>query len=118
MNKAEFISEVAKKSNFSKKNAECAVNSVIQTIIETLSQGDKLQLIGFGTFEVRDRAERQGRDPRTNAPITIPASKVPVFRAGKAFKSSVKSSLKWGQKRQPFKRVAKPVDHYVRQAKF
>ena len=89
MNKTELIMAVAEKANISKKDADTAVNAVIDTIVETLAKDEKVQLVGFGTFEVRCRSERQGRDPRTNSPITIPASKVPAFKVGKAFKSAI-----------------------------
>ena len=89
MNKAELIAAVAEKASISKKDADSAVNAVIDTIVEALAAEEKVQLVGFGTFEVRSRGARQGRDPRTNSPITIPASKVPAFKAGKAFKDSV-----------------------------
>lgn len=89
MNKTELIAAVAEKSGLSKKDADNAVNAMLDVVVETLSQGDKVQIVGFGTFEVRSRSERQGRDPRTNNPITIPASKSPAFKAGKAFKDAV-----------------------------
>ena len=89
MNKTELIASVAEKASISKKDADSAVNAVIDTIVEALAAEEKVQLVGFGTFEVRSRGARQGRDPRTNSPITIPASKVPAFKAGKAFKDSV-----------------------------
>lgn len=89
MNKTELIMAVAEKANISKKDADTAVNAVIDTIVETLAKDEKVQLVGFGTFEVRSRSERQGRDPRINSPITIPASKVPAFKVGKAFKSAI-----------------------------
>lgn len=89
MNKTELIAAVAEKTGFSKKDADKAVNAVIDSIVETVAQDEKVQIVGFGTFEVRNRSERQGRDPRTNSPITIPASKVPAFKVGKAFKSAV-----------------------------
>ena len=89
MNKTELIMAVAEKANISKKDADTAVNAVIDTIVETLAKDEKVQLVGFGTFEVRSRSERQGSDPRTNSPITIPASKVPAFKVGKAFKSAI-----------------------------
>ena len=89
MNKTELAAAVAEKAALSKKDAEKAVAAFIDTITEQLAAGDKVQLVGFGTFEVRSRSARQGRDPRTNSPITIPASKVPAFKAGKAFKDSV-----------------------------
>ncbi len=89
MNKAELIAAVAEKSELTKKDAEKAVNSVIGVITDALSKGEKVQLVGFGTFEVRDRAERKGRNPQTKEEITIPASKAPVFKAGKALKDAV-----------------------------
>lgn len=88
MNKTELITAVSEKTGLSKKDADNAVNSMLSTIIETLAKDEKVQIVGFGTFEVRSRSERQGRDPRTNSPITIPASKVPAFKAGKAFKDA------------------------------
>ncbi|MGI5851277.1 MAG: HU family DNA-binding protein [Clostridiales bacterium] len=89
MNKAELISAVAEKSELTKKDAEKAVNSVISVITDALANGERVQLVGFGTFEVRDRAERKGRNPQTREEIIIPASKAPVFKAGKALKDSV-----------------------------
>ena len=83
MNKTELIAAVAEKASISKKDADSAVSAVIDTIVEALAAEEKVQLVGFGTFEVRSRSARQGRDPRTNNPITIPASKVPAFKAGK-----------------------------------
>jgi DNA-binding protein HU-beta len=88
MNKTELIAAVAEKAEISKKDADKAVTAVIDAIVETVAKEEKVQLVGFGTFEVRSRAERQGRDPRTNSPITIPASKIPAFKAGKAFKDA------------------------------
>ena len=89
MNKTELIAAVAEKASISKKDADSAVSAVIDTIVEALAAEEKVQIVGFGTFEIRSRSARQGRDPRTNSPITIPASKVPAFKAGKAFKDSV-----------------------------
>ncbi len=89
MNKTELINSVAEKAEISKKDADLAVKAVFDSIKETLKDGGKVQLVGFGTFEVRQRSERQGRDPRTNNPITIPASKVPAFKAGKALKEEI-----------------------------
>lgn len=88
MNKTELISAVAEKTGLSKKDADNAVNVMLNTIVETVAKDEKVQIVGFGTFELRSRSERQGRDPRTNSPITIPASRVPAFKAGKAFKDS------------------------------
>ena len=89
MNKTELIAVVAEKAELSKKDAEKAIKAFTDAVSEELVKGGKIQLVGFGTFEVRSRSARQGRDPRTNSPITIPASKVPAFKAGKAFKDSV-----------------------------
>jgi len=89
MNKAELINAVAAKNELDKKNAEKAVNAVLSAITDALAAGDKIQLIGFGTFEVRARAEKQARNPRTGEVITAPATKVPAFKAGKALKEAV-----------------------------
>lgn len=89
MNKSELIAEVAAKAELTKKDADAAVNAVIEAITGALEGGDKVQLVGFGTFEVRERSERIGRDPRTNKEIKIPASKAPAFKAGKALKETV-----------------------------
>ncbi len=89
MNKTELIASVAERSGLSKKDSESAVVAVLGSIEEALKEGDKVQLIGFGTFEVRARSERAGRDPRTNKPITIPACKVPAFKAGQGLKDAV-----------------------------
>lgn len=89
-NKAELISEVTSITGMKKKKATEAVDAVFKAIENNLSNGDKVQLIGFGTFEVRQRAARKGRNPQTGAEIEIPASKVPAFKAGKALKDAVK----------------------------
>ncbi|HPT78388.1 MAG TPA: HU family DNA-binding protein [Candidatus Atribacteria bacterium] len=89
MNKAELISAVAEKSELTKKDAEKAINAFVSVVTEALANNDKVQLVGFGTFEVRKRAERKGRNPQTKEEIVIPASKAPVFKAGKALKDSV-----------------------------
>ena len=90
MNKTEFINAVAEKEGIEKKCAEKAVNAVFATIARELAKGEKIQLVGFGTFEIRERAEKQGRNPRTGETMTVPASKVPAFKAGKALKDAVK----------------------------
>ncbi|MBF4500071.1 MULTISPECIES: HU family DNA-binding protein [Savagea] len=90
MNKTELINAVAQKTELPKKDAAKAVDAVFGTIQETLAEGEKVQLIGFGNFEVRDRAARKGRNPQTGKEIEIPASKVPAFKAGKALKDAVK----------------------------
>ncbi len=89
MNKAELISAVAEKAALSKKDAEAAVNAALEAITEALSEGDKVQLVGFGSFEVKKREARVGRNPKTKEAIEIPASKAPVFKAGKVLKDSV-----------------------------
>ena len=89
MNKTELIAVVAEKTGITKKEADVAVNAMLDTIMETVAAEDKVQLVGFGTFEVRARSERKGRDPRTNSPMKIAASKAPAFKAGKAFKDVV-----------------------------
>jgi len=90
VNKSELISVVAEKTGFTKKDTEKVVNAVFDGIGEALAKGDKVQIIGFGTFDVRDRKEREGRNPATGETITIPAVRVPVFKPGKALKESVK----------------------------
>lgn len=90
MNKSELINAVAEASELSKKDATSAVEAVFQSIQDTLANGDKVQVIGFGTFEVRERAARKGRNPQTGMEIDIAASKVPAFKAGKALKDAVK----------------------------
>lgn len=89
MNKSELVASVAEKTGLTKKDAEKAVSAVFESITDTLVAGDKVQLIGFGTFEVRDRKERQGQNPQTKKPIIIPATKVPAFKAGKTLKEAV-----------------------------
>ena len=89
MNKTELIAAVAEKAELSKKDAEAAVTAAIDVITESLRQGEKVQLVGFGSFEVKTRAERMGRNPQTKEPIPIPASKAPVNKAGKPQKDAV-----------------------------
>ena len=89
MNKSELIAAVAEQAALSKKDAEKAVNAVIAAITDKLVEGDKVQLVGFGTFEVRAREARIGKNPRTGEKIEIAASKVPAFKAGKALKDAV-----------------------------
>lgn len=89
MNKAELIAQVAEKSDMTKKDAEKAVSAVLAAIEEALARGDKVQLVGFGTFEVRERAARKGRNPQTGEEIEISAARVPVFKAGKSLREVV-----------------------------
>ncbi len=89
MNKGDFVAAVANASGMTKKDAEAAVKAVFDTITESLKQGEKIQLTGFGTFEVKSRAARKGLNPLTKEPIDIPASKAPSFKAGKALKDAL-----------------------------
>lgn len=90
-NKAELIDNVSAATDLTKKDATAAVEAVFESITDTLAKGEKVQVIGFGNFEVRERAARKGRNPQTGEEIQIPASKVPAFKAGKALKEAVKS---------------------------
>ena len=90
MNKAELIASIAEKGSLTKKDAETALNAFMRSVEDSLAKGEKVQLVGFGTFEVRDRKAREGRNPRNpEEVIQIPASKAPVFKAGKALKEIV-----------------------------
>ena len=88
MNKTELVAAVAEKAEISKKDADSAVNAVIESIIEAVASTDKVQIVGFGTFEARERKEKIGKNPRTGEEIKIAASVVPAFKAGKAFKDA------------------------------
>ena len=90
MNKTELVAAVAAKAELSKKDAEAAVNAVYDSVKDALAEGDKVSLIGFGTFSVKTRAARTGLNPRTKETIEIPESKVPAFKAGSALKDAVK----------------------------
>jgi DNA-binding protein HU-beta len=92
MNKTDLVNQVAEKSELSKKDAAKAVDALLNTISESLAKGDKIQVLGFGNFEVRERSARKGRNPQTGEEIEIAASKVPAFTPGKALKDSVKQS--------------------------
>jgi len=89
MNKKELIAKVAETAGFSKKDAEKAIDATVDAITAALVAGDKVQLVGFGAFEVKCRAERMGRNPKTKEAIKIPASKSPIFKAGKGLKDAV-----------------------------
>ena len=89
MNKSELITAMSEKSNLTKKDAEAALKAFIESVEGALENGEKVQLVGFGTFETRERAARTGRNPRTKEEIQIPASTGPVFKAGKEFKEKV-----------------------------
>ena len=89
MNKSDLIAAVAAKTGDTKKNAEASINALIDVIAESLKDGEKIQVVGFGSFEVRERAERKGRNPQTGKEMKIAAKKAPVFKAGKALKDSV-----------------------------
>ena len=89
MNKAELVAAMAEKTQLSKKDAEAALNAFTDVVAEELKKGEKIQLVGFGTFEVSERAARTGRYPQTGAEMNIPASKAPKIKAGKALKDSI-----------------------------
>lgn len=91
MTKAELVREVAEKTGMTKKDTALLVNALFETIMDALSKGEKVQIAGFGIFEVKERAERVGRNPRTGEEIKIPPRKVPVFRVGKELKTKVMS---------------------------
>ena len=89
MNKTELVAAIAKKTELSKKDAEKALKAFTDVVAEELKKGEKIQLVGFGTFEVSERAAREGRNPKTGEAMPIPASKVPRFKAGKGLKDAV-----------------------------
>jgi len=89
MNKAELVAAIAEQTELSKKDAEKALKAFVDVVTEELKKGEKIQLVGFGTFEVSERAAREGRNPQTKETITIPASKAPRFKAGKALKDAL-----------------------------
>lgn len=89
MNKTELVAAIAEKAGISKKDADKALAAFLETVTDEMKKGEKIQLVGFGTFEVRERAERTGINPRTKQTIKIAASKNPVFKAGKALKDAV-----------------------------
>ena len=89
MNKTELVAAIAEKANLTKKDSEAALVAMVEAVTEALAKGDKVQVIGFGSFEVKNRAARTGRNPKTKEAIEIAASKYPVFKAGKALKDKV-----------------------------
>ena len=89
MNKGELVDKIAEKADVTKKEADAILTALTESIMEAVAEGDKVTLVGFGTFERRERQAREGRNPQTGQTISIPASKVPAFAAGKAFKESV-----------------------------
>jgi len=91
MNKGELVDAIATRAEWTKKDVSIVLDATIATIIEAVSSGDKVSLVGFGTFERRDRQAREGRNPKTGEPMAIPATKVPAFSAGKGFKERVSS---------------------------
>ena len=94
MNKAELVAEIAQKAELSKKDSEKALKAFIEAVSAQLAKGEKVQLVGFGTFETVKRAARKGQNPQTKQKITIPASNAPKFKAGKALKEAVNSKKK------------------------
>lgn len=91
MNKGELIDSVAEKANVTKKDADLVLTAAIESIMEAVSKGEKVTLVGFGVFEPRERSAREGRNPKTGEVLTIPATRVPAFSAGKLFKEKVVS---------------------------
>lgn len=89
MNKTELVAEVSEKAGLTKRDAEAAVKAIVDSVTEALAKGDKVQLVGFGSFEVKKRAARIGRNPRTKEEIEIPATVLPVFKAGKLLKDTI-----------------------------
>jgi DNA-binding protein HU-beta len=89
MNKGELVDKIAEKASVTKKDADTVLSAMLDVILDTVASGDKVTLVGFGTFEARDRQAREGRNPSTGEPIKIPATKVPAFSAGKSFKDKV-----------------------------
>ena len=94
MNKQELVDTIAAKASITKKDADAVLSAAVDAIIEAVSTGEKVTLVGFGTFEARDRQAREGRNPATGKPIRIPATKLPAFSAGKMFKESVAPKAK------------------------
>lgn len=90
MNKTELVSAIAEKAEMTKKDAEKALNALVEVVKETLGRGDRIALVGFGTFEVRERKERRGRNPRTGEEMVIPGGKTAAFRPGKELQDSVR----------------------------
>ncbi len=90
MNKAELVGVVAEKAGMTRKDADKAINTVFESIVESLGNGEKVQVLGFGTFDIRERKSREGRNPATGEAIQIPAAKAPAFKAGKMLKERVK----------------------------
>ena len=110
MNKTELVAAIAAKEKIEKKQAEAAVKAVVDGISAALAAGEKVQLIGFGTFEVRERAAKTARNPQTGKAVKVPATKVPAFKAGKALKDAVapkKAAKKAPAKKAPAKKAAK-----------
>ncbi len=89
MNKGELVDAVAAKANITKKQADEIISAFLEVVTEAVANGEKITLVGFGSFERRERSEREGRNPKTNEPMTIPATRVPAFSAGKQFKEKV-----------------------------
>lgn len=92
MNKEEIVGALSQKARLTRKDSEAAIDAVFEIITDALSSGDKVQIVGFGVFEVKDRAPRVGRNPKANVPVNIPARKMPVFKPGKPLKEAVDSS--------------------------
>lgn len=93
MNRGELVDEIAARTKVTKKDVDSILEALLDVLVEAVSSGEKVTLVGFGTFEARDRQEREGRNPSTGVPIKIPATRVPAFSAGKTFKESVKRKV-------------------------
>ncbi|WP_421656565.1 HU family DNA-binding protein [Leptothermofonsia sp. ETS-13] len=94
MNKGELVDQIAAKANVTKKDADLVLTAMLEVILDTVAKGEKVTLVGFGTFEARDRQAREGRNPSTGKPIKIPATRVPAFSAGKQFREKVLETMK------------------------
>lgn len=97
MNKDELVTRIAERASVNKKTANEILDALVASIVETVATGEKITLVGFGTFEPRDRAEREGRNPQTGKTMTIPATRVPAFSAGKVFKDKVAAGIGKGE---------------------
>ncbi len=103
MNKGELVDKIAEKASVTKKDADAILSAMLDVILETVASGDKVTLVGFGTFEQRERKAREGRNPATGKPIKIPATKVPAFSAGKLFREKVAPAAATGKSKSKSK---------------
>lgn len=101
MNKGELVDQISAKANVTKKDADLVLSAMLEVILDTVAQGDKVTLVGFGTFEARERQAREGRNPSTGKPIQIPATRVPAFSAGKMFREKVLGQVETSDEATP-----------------